>query len=247
MLGKKPVLERIKEISIISITLAGCWLSQTPKLLALPQDVIINMLRPIPVFTITNSEGAPLVASGEKNEKVAGVFISKQDATGFVERLKKENPELGKQVKVVPVSLGEIFQLSENSAKKDGIVFAYVPSEKQMQQAKQLNPQYQGGVPLFVATIGKDGGYLTVKQNNMEMIPFFFEKEQAEQLIAEFKKAQPQQAKETKIEVVILEGVIEALKKNNDEMLKKIVFWPSRESIEFLQQTTNSQSQPPRK
>lgn len=102
-------------------------------------------------------------------------------------------------------------------------------------------------MPLFVATIGKDGGYLTVKQNNMEMIPFFFEKEQAEQLIAEFKKAQPQQAKETKIEVVILEGVIEALKKNNDEMLKKIVFWPSRESIEFLQQTTNSQSQPPRK
>ncbi len=247
MLQRKSIVRRIKQAGIVGITLVSSWLSQTPKLLALPQDVIVNMLKPIPVFTITNAEGAPLVASGDKNEKVAGVFISKQDANGFVERLKKENPELGKQVRVVPVSLGEIYQLSETAAKQDGILFAYVPSEKQIQQAKQLNPQYQGGVPLFVATVGKDGGYLTIKQNNMEVIPFFFEKEQAEQLIAEFKKAQPQQAKEAKIEVVVLEGVLDALRKNNDETLKKIVFWPSRESIEFLQQTAAPQTQTPRK
>lgn len=151
-------------------------MTQTTRILALPQEVILEKLKPIPVFTIADSQGAPLIASTEDNNRVAGVFISEKDANSFVERLKQDNPDLGKQVQVVPVSLAEVYQLSEkNSQQQDGVQFAYVPSSQQIEQAQQLNNQYQGGVPLFVAKAGEDQGYLTIKQNDQEVIPFFWE------------------------------------------------------------------------
>jgi len=49
-----------------------------------------------------------------------------------------------------------------------------------------------------------------------------------------FKKVQPDLASSIKIEVVILEGVLDALKQGEDEMLSKIILWPSKESLDFL-------------
>lgn len=237
---KKIILDKIKQLGIISATVASFWLTHTPRLLALPQEAIIKKLQPIPVFTIADEQGSPLIASGEGNEKVAGVFISKQDANGFVERLKKENPDIGGKVKVVPISLAEIYELSQkNAGNKDAVQFAYVPSQQQMDQAKQLNNQYQGGVPLFVAKAGEDQGYLTIKQNETEVIPFFFDKQQVQQLVEDFKKQQPSLANSIKIEVVILEGVLGALKEGEDEMLNRIVLWPSKESIDFIRANTS--------
>lgn len=231
----KSLLTQIRNASLIGVTVASCWLTQTTRLLALPAQAIVQKLGPIPVFTIADSQGAPLIASNDKNTKVAGVFISKQDANGFVEKLKKDDPELGKKVQVIPVSLGEIFELSEKNAKeKDPVIFAYVPTQAQVEEAKKLNSQYQSGVPLFVAKAGDDQGYLTIKQNDQEVIPFFFDQQQVQQLVDNFKKAQPNLASSVKIDVVILEAVIDAFKKGNDEMLTKIVLWPSKESIEFL-------------
>ncbi|BAQ60548.1 hypothetical protein GM3708_954 [Geminocystis sp. NIES-3708] len=235
MSKKKSLLSKVKNVSLVGATVLSCWLTQTTKLLALPQEVIVQKLKPIPVFTIADAQGAPLIASNDQDGKVAGVFISQQDANGFVQKLKQENPELGKQVQVVPVSLGEIFELSEANAKqKDAVNFAYVPSKNQVDQAKKLNNQYQAGVPLFVAKAGDEQGYLTIKQNDQEVIPFFFDQQQVEQLVESFKKSQPNLASSVKIEVVILEGILDALKQGKDEMLTKIVLWPSKESIEFL-------------
>lgn len=235
MSKKKSLSDKLKNVGLVSATVLSCWLTQTSKILALPQEVIVQKLKPIPVFTIADAQGAPLIASNDQDGKVAGVFISQQDANGFVQRLKQENPELGKQVQVVPVSLGEIFELSEkNSQEKDAVNFAYVPSQSQVEQARKLNSKYQAGVPLFVARAGDDQGYLTIKQNDQEVIPFFFDQKQVEQLVESFKKSQPSLASSVKIEVVILEGILDALKQGKDEMLTKIVLWPSQESIEFL-------------
>ncbi|AFZ53547.1 Tic22 family protein [Cyanobacterium aponinum UTEX 3222] len=239
MLEQQSLLNKIKKLTVIGATVASCWLTQTTRILALPQEVILEKLKPIPVFTIADSQGAPLIASTEDNNRVAGVFISEKDANSFVERLKQDNPDLGKQVQVVPVSLAEVYQLSEkNSQQQDGVQFAYVPSSQQIEQAQQLNNQYQGGVPLFVAKAGEDQGYLTIKQNDQEVIPFFFEKQQVQQLVENFKKAQPDLANSVQIEVVILEGMLDAMKQGDDEMLTRIVLWPSKESLEFLRSNT---------
>lgn len=239
MLEQQSLLNKIKKLTVIGATVASCWLTQTTRILALPQEVILEKLKPIPVFTIADSQGAPLIASTEDNNRVAGVFISEKDANSFVERLKQDNPDLGKQVQVVPVSLAEVYQLSEkNSQQQDGVQFAYVPSSQQIEQAQQLNNQYQGGVPLFVAKAGEDQGYLTIKQNDQEVIPFFFEKQQVQQLVENFKKAQPDLANSVQIEVIILEGMLDAMKQGDDEMLTRIVLWPSKESLEFLRSNT---------
>ncbi|PSB07532.1 hypothetical protein C7B62_19595 [Pleurocapsa sp. CCALA 161] len=211
--------------------------------IALPEAEVLKKLDPVPVFTIADEKGAPLVASGEDQAKVAGVFISQGDANEFVNQLKTENPELAQKVKVVPVSLGEVYKLAGSAeGENNSLNFAYVPEKEAVASAKTIgeaNQQpYKGGVPLFVAKGGEGKGYLTFERNSEQVIPFFFEKAQLEQMIAKFKEQKPEIADSINIEVHPLEGVIETLKTGSDEILQKIVLVPSTESIQFLQTVT---------
>ena len=210
--------------------------------MALPEDQVLQKLDPVPVFTIADEQGAPLVREVENQGKVAGVFISQDDANKVVEQIKQDNPELAKKVKVVPVSLGEIYKLSESSeSQENALTFSYLPQESAVTSAKAIgeaNQQpYQGGVPLFVAKGGADKGYLTIEKDSQQVIPFFFEKKQLEELVTKFKEQKPDVAANVDIEVVPLEGVIETLETSEDQMLEKIVLVPSSESIQFLQNT----------
>ncbi|MBR8828169.1 MAG: hypothetical protein DSM107014_09780, partial [Gomphosphaeria aponina SAG 52.96 = DSM 107014] len=80
-------------------------------------------------------------------------------------------------------------------------------------------------------------GYLTLKQNEQEVIPFFFEKEQLDAMLEQFKQDKPDIASTIKIEVVALESIMTTLQESDDEMLTKILLWPSQESIEFVRST----------
>ena len=223
-----------------SLGVVGSLLLASGAAIALPEEQVLKKLDPVPVFTIADEQGAPLVASGDDEAKVAGVFISQEDANQFVEQLKTKNPELAGKVKVVPVSLGEVYKLAE-SAKTDenALNFAYVPQEEAVTSAKTIgeaNQQpYQGGVPLFVAKGGEDKGYLTIERDSQQVIPFFFDKQQLEEMVAKFKEQKPEIAGSVDIEVVPLEGIIETLETSEDKMLEKIVLVPTEESIQFLQ------------
>jgi hypothetical protein len=203
---------------------------------------ILAKLDAIPVFTIADEQGAPLIASEEAEAKVAGVFISEQDANDFVKELKSTNPKLAKKVSVIPVSLGEIYQLSQSEGdQEDPLDFAYVPEADEVKTAKTVakedGEKYQGGVPLFVAKGGDDQGYLTFERDGKQVIPFFFNKQQLDELVAKFQEQDPELASnvDVDIEVQPLEGVIETLETSNDKILSQIVLIPSRESIEFLE------------
>lgn len=216
------------------------------KALALPTEQVLQKLNPVPVFTIADEQGAPLVASGEDDAKVAGVFISQKDANNFVTRLQTQNPDLAKKVQVVPVSLGEVYKLAQNSPEANGLNFAYVPNEAAVNDAKSISgTQYAGGVPLFVAKGGDDNGYLTIEKDSQQVIPFFFEKKQLENMVEKFKTQKPDLAATVNIEVVPLEGVIQTLQTSDDEMLTKIVLVPSTESLQFIQNNAASQQGSP--
>jgi len=78
-------------------------------------------------------------------------------------------------------------------------------------------------------------GFLSLNHSVVAgQIPFFFDEQQVTELVNSFKKVQPDLASSIKIEVVILEGVLDALKQGEDEMLSKIILWPSKESLDFL-------------
>lgn len=237
---------RSATLGLVGSALVGSlFIGNTPAH-ALPDEQVVQKLRSVPVFTITDAQGAPLVAqvNNQQNKpaSVAGVFISQRDAQSFIERLKKENPNLGKTVQVVPVSLGEVYKLGQAQQNKpQSLNFAFVPMQQQVQTAQAVmrqngqQAQQFNGVPLFVARAGKEQGYLTIQQNNKPVIPLFFDKEQLQEMIDRFKKQKPDLASSVKIQVLNLEGVIESLRTKNDQNLNQIVLFPSRESIAFLQ------------
>ena len=232
------------KLGIVSSAIVGSAIFGTMSAFSLPQDQIVQKLGPVPVFTITDAKGAPLVASNEGNKKeggVAGVFINQKDAEAFVNQLKTKNPELAKTVRVVPVSLGEVYKLDQaSSTKPNSLDFAYVPAKQQVDAAMALlkksgqdEKKFQG-TPLFVAKAGKEKGYLTVKQADKQVIPFFFNKEELQTMLDKFKKQQPDLASTVEIQVVNLEGVIETMQSRNDTQLNQIMLVPPKASIDFV-------------
>ncbi|MEB3293844.1 MAG: Tic22 family protein [Synechococcales bacterium] len=240
-------IRQIAKTSVAAGTLLGALVLGGLQALALTPEQITQKLTRIPVFTITDAQGAPLVASppnGQKGNPAAGVFISQQDAQAFLERLKQQSPEVAKNVKVVPISLAEVYDLErKNQGKQPQLDFVYVPTKKQLDSAvailKKVDPKAQQfpGTPLFAARAGKDKekGFLTIQQGNQSVIPMFFDKEQLQALLDRFKQQQPDLANSADIEVFPLEGVLEAMTTQKDPQLEKIVLVPSLESIQFIQ------------
>jgi len=232
-------------IGLVGTAIVGSSLVGSMQALALPQEQIVEKLGPVPVFTITDNKGAPLVASapnGQNKPGIAGVFIEQRDAQAFVEQLKKKNPNLAKSVRVVPVSLGEVYKLDQaNQNKPNSLDFAYVPAKQEVDAALALLRQGGqkverfNGTPLFVARAGNEKGYLTIQQaNNQQVIPFFFNKDELQNVLNRFKQQQPNLASTIEIQVVNLEGIIQTLQSRNDAQLNQIMLVPPRASIEFV-------------
>ncbi|MGL5065078.1 MAG: Tic22 family protein [Microcoleus sp.] len=235
-------------LGIAGSALLGSLATDNMSALAIPEPQILDKLRPVPVFTITDAQGAPLIASVPKqgqgqtgNASVAGIFISQRDAQAFVEQLKTRNPQLAASVRVMPVSLGEIYQITQaNKGKPDEVQFAYVPAPQQVQSAKTVLQQTGqqvnefNGVPLFLARGGAENGYLTIQRGQQEVIPLFFNKEELQAMVERFKQQQPNVTTAIKIEVVNLESVLEAMRTENDPFLTQLILIPPRESLEFV-------------
>lgn len=244
----KSMVRWSSTLGLVGSAIMGSSLLGNMEVLALPQEQIVQKLGSVPVFTVTDSKGAPLVASvsdkqskEQKQTSVAGVFINQKDAQAFVERLKTEDPNLAKTVRVVPVSLGEVYKLDQaNQNKPNSLDFTYVPGQQQVNAALALLQQGDkkvkqfNGTPLFVAKAGTEKGYLTVKQANQQVIPFFFNKEELQSMLERFKQQQPNLASTIEIQVVNLEGMLQTLKTRNDKDLNQILLVPPRESLEFV-------------
>jgi nickel transport protein len=243
----KSLLRWGATLGLVGSALLGSWFYPNLRSLALPEKQVIQTLQQVPVFTIANQQGAPLVASRDNQKQAAGVFISRQDAQTFLKRLKKEKPELAKQVRVVPVSLGEVYKLDKaNESKKGAPDFTYVPEQEQVKSAVSLLRQ-QGqqvkqfqGVPLFVAKGGQEQGYLTLQQGEQKIVPFYFEKEQIQQMIKRFKQQKPDLASNVQIKVVPLRGVLQKLQTSNNKQLRQIRLVPSQEALEYIRSQSNS-------
>ena len=232
-------------LSIVSTAILSLGFGNA-KAWALPTEQVLQKLNPIPVFTITNDKGVPLLLSGKDKSQVAGIFINPQDAETFITELKTKNPELANQVQVTLVSLGEVYKLAQdNKTKENDIYFNLIPEKSEVALAKDLLSQsgqeYKGGVPLFVAKVGSGNEYLIMGKDSQQVIPLFFEKDKLEEMVTLFKQQKPDLAKEVTIEVVPLENIIATLQSSNDETLNKIRLVPSSESQEFVKEKMTEQ------
>jgi nickel transport protein len=143
----------------------------------------------------------------------------------------------------VPVSLGEVYQMSESIRDNgENLQFTFVPGKQQVESAMTVleengkEAEQFNGTPLFLAKGGNEDGYLTIQRGEQQVIPMFFNKEDLQGMLERFNSQQPDIAGSVEIEVVNLEGVIEALRTDDDPFLTKIVLIPPRDSVEFIRQ-----------
>lgn len=235
--------------------LLGTLLSSAQRVLALTDEQVAERLRPVPVFTLTDDRGAPLVASppqGEQGPSVARVFISQQDAQAFLNTLRQANPQAAQGVAVRLVSLAEVFQLAQTSqAQQIPLRFGFVPQQQQVQTAQTIlqqsgQPQQEfNGVPLFVAqSDAQNGGYLTIQQGDQQVIPMYFVREELQAMLDRLRQQQPDLAAQMSVHVINLEGLIQTLKSTDDPNLPQIVIVPSRETLEYIRTNAPQEQQP---
>ncbi|GBF80236.1 Tic22 family protein [Aphanothece sacrum] len=226
-------------LSLIASTLIPTWLSQSSAVLALPEADIVQMLSGIPVFTFLDAQGAPLVAQLEDKTIFASIFMSQRDAQQALAQFQKDKPDLASQYKIKVISLGKIYQFArKNSTQSQRFVLQYVPTQVEFDAAKKvagINGQpYQGGVPVYIANGGPGKGYLTIKQNNQDIVPVFFEQGAIQKMVDELKKNNPEVGSTLKIEVIPLNILIANLEQQDDEFWKSIRLWPSQEMIQII-------------
>ncbi|MBD2186471.1 hypothetical protein H6S82_30025 [Planktothrix sp. FACHB-1355] len=255
-------------LGLIGSTLLSTLFVDNLRALALTQEEIVQKLRPIPVFIVANPQSGELLvgrvnnqqggngANAQNNVSVARIFVSQQDAQAFLNKLRTERPELGRNMQVIPRSLGELYQRAqENKNQSERLVFDVVPVQQQVDSAlallRQSGQQDKNfdGVPLFIARGGPDKGYITMQVPEMgeqQIIPVFFSKEDAQNMLNQFKQQNPQQASNADIQVVNLEGVIQTLLSKNDPWLNQLMLVPPPEARQFLrslQQQSSPQNQ----
>ncbi len=235
---------------IVSGVLIGSFWTGAARVLALTAEQVAERLRPVPVFTLANEQGAPLVASpseGEDRGPVAGVFISRADAEKFLNDLKTRNPQAAQGVRVVPVSLADVYRIAEtertgSTPQNQQLRFAFIPAQQQVDAAMtvlreggQNVSQFQG-VPIFVAQSGNgdNRGYLTIQQGEQQVIPMFFDKAELQGVLTRLQQSQPDLARNMTVQVVNLEGLIQTLQSSNNQELNQILLVPPRDSIEYV-------------
>lgn len=232
-------------------------LGGSPSALALTDAQIIEELRAVPVFTITDEAGSPLVAAsaeGEDGPPVAGVFISQADAEAFLNGLRETDPQLVEGVRVVPVSLAEVYQLAQQIQQdggEDPLEFAFVPMREEVESALTVleqrgqNPEEFQGVPLFMARAETDeGGYLTVQQGEEQVIPVFFKFEDLQLMLNRLSQEQPELASGMIVQVINLENLIETFQASDNPELERLQLIPPRESIDFVRSLQPNPAQP---
>jgi hypothetical protein len=228
----------LSSIGLFGTTLIGASLIGSSPAQAIPEAQVIAKLQNIPVYVITDDKGTIVearISSKGKNpspQVSTGVFFTEKDARTFVEKnLKLQQPDLGKVVKVTPVSLGEIYRRQQaNKNKPQELNYVYVPTAQQSSSALAiLNRSGQkltqiNGSPVFIATIKSKAGkdeYLTFQRENREIVPIFFSELT---LRASIKKVYPNLGSKVNIQVVEINDLLGYMTDKNDAVISAFEF-----------------------
>lgn len=175
-------------------------------------------LKPVPVHVLTDAEGAPLVANG-----AFGVFLDRSEAESFLGELRAGDPGLAAKVVIRPIPLSEIVRMT---APGSALQPDFVAAKKERDAAKALVPKDAppvGNAPMFVVRAG--AAYLTVKVGDRTIIPIFFTKAQADEVVAQYGK--PPDGTTARIEVAALEVILNAMMGADDPDVARISLVPS--------------------
>lgn len=245
-------LTQITGLAIASSILATLTSPLAPAL-ALTEAQVLERLNGVPVFTITDDKGNPLLGSlptkdkkPDQPDQLLLFFLSPDDAQGMLNRIKQGNPEIGQKARVIVRSMNDAYKVIKQNEANKKVAFQIVPSKASIESARSIltsqgKPAEQlPAIPVFFATGGKDKdqGLLTLEQEGKQYVPFFFEQKDLQSLIERAQKQQPELAKNTKVQVTSLFQVIDSMIGKKDAKpaaeSERFTFVPSRTAFEYV-------------
>jgi hypothetical protein len=241
-------------IKLATVTaIATAALTTTFSAEALTEAQVLERLNGIPVFTITDAAGAPLLGSvpnqpagANKPNQVLLFFLNPDDAQATLNQIKKNNPNLGSKARIVIRSMNDAYEVIKKNQDKKEVAFQIVPAKSSVDSARTiLTSQGKPGdklpnVPVFFATggKGKEQGLLTLEQNGKQLVPFFFDQKDLQSLIDRAKQQQPDVASATKVQVTSLFQVLDSMVTTKDNKptadTERFTFVPSRSAFEYV-------------
>ncbi len=218
---------------------------------ALTEAQVLERLNGIPVFTITDDKGAPLLGSStqpgkNKPPQVLLFFLNPDDAKTTLSQIKKSNPSVGNKARIVIRSMNDAYDVIKKNQDKKEIAFQIVPAKESVDSARTIlvaqgRPSEKiPNVPVFFAVGGKDKdqGLLTLEQNGKQLVPFFFDQKDLQSLIDRAKKQQPDVAGASKIQVTSLFQVLDSMVTTKDNKpnpdTERFTFVPSRNAYKYV-------------
>ncbi|MEI6328092.1 MAG: Tic22 family protein [Pseudanabaena sp. ELA645] len=237
----------------------------TLKAEALTEAQVLERLGSIPIFTITDDKGSPLLGSVPQqtnakpdDSQILFFFLGSDEAQQMLNQVQKNTPEVGKKAQIIVRSMNDAYQvIRQNKDKK--VVFQFIPARASIESARTILTA-QGvaadkipNVPVFFAIGGQDKsqGLLTmsIDQNGKkeQVVPFFLDKSDLQNLLDRASKDQPDVTKSTKIQVASLFQVLDSMvskdNKPNPEV-ERFQFVPSRTSFEYIIKNTQQSATP---
>jgi Tic22-like family len=236
-------------LSLLGGSVIGSAVVKPPIAVAIPEADALKRLDPIPVFAVANQEGVPILGSvanpkdKTKQFQIMTFFMSQQDAQGLVTMLKTQKPDIGKNARVVTLSMRQAYDIKiKNKDKAESLAIEFQPSKQQVDAAIAVLKQNGQNVkdfkdiPAFYATGGTDKGLLTIEQGKNKVIPFYFNKQDLQGMLDQLKQKDPKLSSTTTVQVTSLSQLVSALMKDNSTGIQQITLVPDRASLEYALQ-----------
>lgn len=192
----------------------------------LSEAQVLAKLRPVPIFIPGNERGDPLTTQIE-GKTILTAFLGRMEGNLYLEPIRKRAGF--ERARLWPTSLGDLVRDLPNS-------LAMVPFERQKAKAlafaQRENKDLKefAGVPLFYLEEAK-GGYVTMVEGQVTVIPLYFDANQAEALLAQLQKTEAN-LKEAKVKVTSLDRVLGILRTAPSSQTRPIQFVPAREALD---------------
>lgn len=259
----KSLLHLTLSLGLTAGAIIGPSIVRPTPAIAIPETEAVKRFEAIPVFTVTNPEGAPILAAlpdpkdNTKQIQLANFFMSAKDAQAFLKALKTNSPEVGKTAKIVPISLKQAYNITiQNKDKQESLIFQFLPPQEQIKFAldilnkgKPAAEQLQtfNGVPLFYVVGGQEKGLLTISDQTgkNKIIPFYFRKQDLDKSLEQLKGQNQNLSESTTIEVTSLDRVFSSMLQESGDAIEQVTLIPSADAINYTlqQQQKNAPAQ----
>ena len=167
-----------------------------------------------------------------------------EDAQSFLDELKASDPEMGRQAKIVPISLKRAYDITSRSKEKqDSLIFEFIATQEQIKfaldilnkdKSKAAQLKTINAIPLFYGIGGPNKGYFSLsdRSGTKKIIPLFFRKQDLEASLAELGQQNPTISESTLVKVTTLDEVFQALLKEADDAVEQLTLIPSVDAVQ---------------